>query len=145
VMGIQGKFHSRLCILFEGLFPKSMHLKYIILATQKYCIFCVAGNSQYISDDTFIIVQFRLWLIVLYSCSIPVSMAVSLRTSVTPITTGPAGIYHFTTQIVFELFIVGIGITIQHLYPRLESTAFLIYSGAPRIGPLIYIIRQNQG
>jgi hypothetical protein len=72
-------------------------------------------------------------------------MAVSLRTSVTPITTGPAGIYHFTTQIVFELFIVGIGITIQHHYPRLESTAFLIYSGAPIISPLIYSIRQNQG
>jgi hypothetical protein len=59
-MGIQGKFNSRLCILFEGLFPKSMHMKYIILATQKYCIFCVAGKLQYISDDTFIIVQFRL-------------------------------------------------------------------------------------
>jgi hypothetical protein len=58
-------------------------------------------------------------------------MAVSLRTSVTPITTGPAGIYHFTTQIVFELFIVGIGITIQLHYPRLESTAFLSYSGTP--------------
>jgi hypothetical protein len=59
-------------------------------------------------------------------------MAVSLRTSVTPITTGPAGIYHFTTQIVFKLFIVGIGITIQLHYPRLESTAFLSYSAAPK-------------
>jgi len=46
-MGIQEKFHSRFCILFEGLFPKSVHLKYSIFATQKYCIFCVAGKSQY--------------------------------------------------------------------------------------------------
>jgi hypothetical protein len=31
-------------------------------------------------------------------------MAVCLRASVTPITTGPAGINHFTTQIVIRLF-----------------------------------------
>jgi hypothetical protein len=48
-MGIQTKFQAPSCKLFEGVFPKNVHWKYIILATQKYCIFFVAGKSQYMN------------------------------------------------------------------------------------------------
>jgi len=45
---------------FKANFKKAFTSDSESIATQKYGIFCVAGKSQYISDDTFIIVQFSL-------------------------------------------------------------------------------------
>lgn len=47
------------------------------------------------------------------------------------LTTERSGNYHFTTQVVFEILMVGNGITKLLHQPSLESNAFLSYSARP--------------